>query len=374
MTDELPTSSMGQVAVFQPNPDIVWVGTGEANPRNSMGVGRGVWKTVDGGRTWQALGLEGSERISRIALHPTDPDVAWVAALGPAWSDGEQRGVFRTRDGGRTWETVLYVDESTGAADMIQDPTNPNKLIVAMWEYRRWPWYFVSGGPGSGIHITYDGGDTWTRLGPEDGLPSGALGRIGLAMSGSDPDVVYALVESQRSVLLRSDDGGHSFRTVNRERGVNPRPFYYADLRVDPTNENRVYRVAGRLDVSHDGGRNFETVVSSRIIHGDVHGLWLSPDGRTLIQGNDGGVGISYDRGETWRFVSNLVLAQYYHINVDSMMPYNVLGGMQDNGSASTGTPASPWTPTTPAPSTSAASSCTGPPTTARPGRPCPRT
>ncbi len=333
MTDDLPTSSIGQVAVFQANPDVVWVGTGEANPRNSMGVGRGVWRSVDGGRSWEPLGLEGSERISRILLHPTDPDVAWVAALGPAWSDGEERGVFRTRDGGATWERVLYVGPSTGAADLVADPTNPDRMIAAMWDYRRWPWYFRSGGPGSGLHVTWDGGDSWERLGVENGLPAGDLGRVGLAIAPGSPNVVYALVEAERSALLRSDDGGHSWRTVSRERDINPRPFYYADLRVDPTNENRLYRVAGRLDVSEDGGESFETVVPSSIIHGDVHELWISPDGQTLIQGNDGGIGISYNRGETWRFVSNLVLAQYYHINVDSMLPYNVLGGMQDNGS-----------------------------------------
>ncbi len=333
MTDNLPASSIGQVSVFQPNPDIVWVGTGEANPRNSMGVGRGVWKSVDGGRTWQDVGLHDSEHISRIILHPTNPDVAWVAALGPAWSDGEQRGVFRTTDGGETWERVLYTNESSGAADLVIDPSNPNHLIAAMWDFRRWPWYFRSGGPGSGVYSSYDAGATWTQLGPDDGLPAGELGRTGLAFAESSPNVVYALVEASRSALLRSDDGGHSWHTVSRERGINPRPFYYADIRVDPTNENRLYRVAGSLDVSEDGGESFETVVRSSIIHGDVHELWLSPDGKTLIQGNDGGVGISYDRGGTWRFVANLVLGQYYHVNVDSMLPYNILGGMQDNGS-----------------------------------------
>jgi photosystem II stability/assembly factor-like uncharacterized protein len=331
--DDATTSSIGQVAVFPANPAIVWAGTGEANPRNSMGVGRGVWKSIDGGRTWDFVGLGASERISRILLHPTDPDVAWVAALGPAWSDGEERGVFRTTDGGATWERVLFANASTGAADLVMDPRNPNKLIAAMWDYRRWPWYFRSGGPGSGLHISYDGGDSWEQLGPGDGLPRGELGRTGLAIAAGDPDVVYALVEAERSVLLRSDDGGHRWRTVTDQRGINPRPFYYADIRVDPTNENRVYRVAGSLDVSEDGGKTFETVVSSRLIHGDVHDLWIGADGRTLIQANDGGIGISRNRGETWRFVPNLVLAQYYHVNVDSMLPYNVLGGMQDNGS-----------------------------------------
>jgi len=332
--DDAATSSIGAVAIDQRNPDDVWVGTGESNVRNSMGVGRGVYRTRDGGRTWKPLGLESSERISRIIRDPDDGEVAWVAALGRAWSDGEERGVFRTRNGGATWEKVLYVDERTGAADLVMDPSNPDRLIAAMWEYRRWPWTFSSGGPGSGLYITHDGGDTWNRLTDADGLPSGELGRIGLAYAPGRPDVVYALVEATRSELFRSDDGGLSWRTVSRDRGINPRPFYYADIEVDPANENRLYRIAGSLDVSEDGGHTFRTVVSSGKIHGDVHALWLDPaDGELLIQGNDGGIGISPDRGASWRFVSNLPLGQYYHIAVDADTPFNIYGGMQDNGS-----------------------------------------
>ncbi len=332
--DDEATSSIGAVAIAQRNPDIVWVGTGEANPRNSMGVGRGVWRTVDGGRSWRFLGLAASERISRIVLHPDDPNIAWVAALGPAWSDGTERGVFRTTDGGATWERQLFVDERTGAADLVMDPSNPNTMLAAMWSYRRWPWFFESGGPGSGLFITHDGGVNWRRLGPEDGLPAGELGRIGIAFARSAPRVVYALVEAERNALLRSDDGGHRWRTVNAEDGVNPRPFYYADIEVDPVNENRIYRIAGSLDVSDDGGRTFRTVVPSSKIHGDVHAVWLDPrDGQLLMQGNDGGIGISPDRGQTWRFVANLPLAQYYHISVDMDVPFNIYGGLQDNGS-----------------------------------------
>ncbi|UCF39619.1 MAG: hypothetical protein JSW43_07665 [Gemmatimonadota bacterium] len=332
--DEQATSSIGAVAVFQPNPDIVWVGTGEGNPRNSAGVGRGIYKSVDGGRTWSHLGLEGSERIHRVVLHPTNPDVAYLAAMGPTWADGEERGVYKTQDGGQTWQRVLYVDQRTGAADLVMDPSNPNKLFAAMWEHRRWPWFFESGGPGSGLFVTYDGGDRWTRLTAADGLPPGELGRIGLAVAHNDPNVVYALVEAERSVLLRSDDGGHRWRTVNDEPGIAPRPFYYADIRVDPQNENRLYSIHGRCTVSEDAGKTFRTVVQSGIIHGDVHELWIHPsDSRVLIMGNDGGVGISYDRGEHWRFVENLPLAQFYHVNVDLDTPYNVYGGLQDNGS-----------------------------------------
>jgi photosystem II stability/assembly factor-like uncharacterized protein len=332
--DEQGTASIGAVAIFQPNPDIVWVGTGEGNPRNSAGVGNGIYRSVDGGRTWTHLGLERSEHIHRVVLHPTNSDVAYLAALGPTWSDGEERGVYKTTDGGRTWQRVLFVNQRTGGADLVMDPSNPNKLFAAMWEHRRWPWFFESGGPGSGLYVTYDGGEHWTHRTEDDGLPPGELGRIGLAVASNDPNVVYALVEATNSALLRAEDGGPSWRTVNDERGIAPRPFYYADIRVDPQNENRLYSIHGRCTVSEDAGKTFTTVVQSGIIHGDVHELWIHPnDSRLLIMGNDGGVGISYDRGDNWRFVENLPLAQFYHINVDLDTPFNVYGGLQDNGS-----------------------------------------
>ena len=332
--DDQSVSSIGDVAVFQAAPDIVWVGTGEGNVRNSAGVGNGIYKSMDGGETWTHVGLERSERIHRVVLHPTDPSIAYLAVLGPTWSDGEERGVYRTTDGGATWDRVLYVNERTGAADLVMDPGNPNKLFVAMWEHRRWPWFFTSGGPGSGLYVTHDAGENWKRYTEEDGLPQGELGRSGIAIAKNDPNVVYALVEAEKSALLRSDDGGQSWRTVNDSRGINPRPFYYADIRVDPLNENRIYRLHSRITVSEDAGKSFETVVSSSIIHGDVHELWIDPeDSRILIMGNDGGIGFSYDRGDNWRFVENLPLAQFYHLSVDMATPFNVYGGLQDNGS-----------------------------------------
>ncbi len=332
--DEQPVLGVGAISVFQANPDIVWVGTGEGNPRNSAGVGDGIYKSVDGGHTWRLMGLTGSERIARVVTHPTDPDVVWVGVMGPAWSDGEVRGVYRTTDGGESWERVLWVDEGTGVADLVLDPTNPDKLFAAMWDFRRDPWFFRSGGPGSGLFVTRDGGDTWDRLGPEEGLPEGDLGRIGLAIAQSDPDVVYALVEATRSALLRSDDGGRSFHVISDRQGVAPRPFYYADLRVDPENENRLYSLHSSIQVSEDQGRTFRTVVSSGIIHGDVHELWIDPsDSRHMIMGNDGGIGITWNRGEDWRFVENLTLAQFYHVSLDDAVPFNIYGGLQDNGS-----------------------------------------
>jgi photosystem II stability/assembly factor-like uncharacterized protein len=333
MFDGEPVNSIGAVKVNPSAPDVVWVGTGEGSVRNSMGVGRGVWRTIDGGLTWKHLGLERTERIENIVLHPTDPEVAWVSALGPAWSDGTERGVFRTKDGGRTWQKVLYVDERTGAFSLVQDPSNPHHLLASTWEYRRWPWFFRSGGPGSGLWQSRDGGDTWSRLTVEHGLPAGELGRIGLAWAENEPSVVYALVEAERPALLRSDDGGRTWRAVNQDRDVTDRPFYYNRIAVDPTNENRVYRISTFLSMSEDGGRTFRIIAPWSTVHVDHHALWQSADGRTLISGNDGGVYISHNRGGSWRFVENLVLAQFYHLAVDDAVPFNVYGGLQDNGS-----------------------------------------
>lgn len=333
LTDSLPAYSIGAVAIFQAAPDIVWIGTGERNRRNTAGVGTGIYRSLDGGKTWQHLGLDSTGAIDAIILHPTNPDLAYVAALGNTWSESSHRGVYRTGDGGKTWQKILYVNPTTGAGDLVMDPSNPNHLLAAMWDHRRWPWFFRSGGPGSGLYATYDGGDTWKRLGPKDGLPEGELGRIGLDFSRSNPKVVYAVVEASRSALLRSEDGGDSWKVVNRERGIAQRPFYYAQVRVDPTNENRVYNVHGTIDLSEDGGKSFRVLLPFERVHVDHHALWISPDGKILYDGNDGGVYLSRDRGASWRFVENLPLAQFYHIAVDHATPYNVMGGLQDNGS-----------------------------------------
>lgn len=332
--DEQPVHSIGAVAVFQPSSDVVWVGTGEGNTRNSTSVGNGVYRSLDGGRTWEHLGLENTERIHKIVLHPTDPDVAYVAALGRLWGENPERGVYRTTDGGATWERILYVNERTGAADLAMDHTNPRKLFAAMWEHGRRPYYFESGGPGSGLYVTHDGGDTWERRTVDDGLPEGDLGRIGIGVSRSNPEIVYALVEAERSALLRSEDGGESFRAVNRETNIAPRPFYYARIWVDPLNPDRVYNVHSLITRSEDGGRTFETLVPFNRAHPDHHAFWIHPeDPELLMTGNDGGFYLSDDRGEHWDFSANLPFAQFYHIRVDRETPYHVYGGLQDNGS-----------------------------------------
>lgn len=331
--DNQSVSSIGAVAINQANPDIVWVGTGEAAVRNSCGVGRGVYLTIDGGRNWDLLGLEKTEKISKIILDPNNSDTAYVAALGTTWGENPQRGVYKTIDRGKSWNKILYIDEKTGAADMAMDPGNPNKIIAAMWQHRRWPWFFKSGGLGSGLYITVNGGKDWKKLTPEDGLPKGELGRIGIAFSTNKPKIVYALVEAKKTVLLRSDNGGFKWTVVNDKPEVANRPFYYQRIWVNPVNENIIYMLHGSMLVSRDGGKNFENLPSFNQAHSDFHAMWIHPKGEMMIVGNDGGVVISHNRGKSWRFVENLPVGQFYHVSFDMETPYNIYGGLQDNGS-----------------------------------------
>ena len=332
--DEEKVAAIGAVAVNQKNPAILWVGTGEGNVRNSASVGNGVYRSLDGGVTWSHLGLDATERIYRILLHPDEPDTAWVCALGREWGENPERGVFRTRDGGKSWAKVLYVDDKTGCGDLALDPSNPQKLIASMWQFRRWPHFFRSGGPGSGLHVSWDGGTTWKRLQEEDGLPPGELGRIGLAFARSNPQIVYALVEATKSALLRSEDGGRSFKSVNEEPNVAPRPFYFGDLRVDPRNPDRLYSLDYTVRISEDAGRHFRPRVRWDEIHGDHHAMWIDPaNPEHFYVGNDGGVAVTHDGGRNNWFIANLPLAQFYHVAVDAAVPYNVYGGLQDNGS-----------------------------------------
>jgi photosystem II stability/assembly factor-like uncharacterized protein len=338
--DEEAVASIGAIAINQSNPDIIWVGTGEGNTRNSTSLGGGMYKSIDGGRTWKLVGLEKSERINRIALHPDNPDIAYAAALGTLWGPNETRGIFKTTDGGASWQKILYRDERSGGTDIKIDPFNSEKLYASLWQHRRWPYFFESGGPGSGLYISWDGGASWKQKTEEDGLPKGQLGRITFSPSPAQPGRVYALVEAEKSAMLRSDDGGESWTRTNENYDIAIRPFYYTDITADPKNADRVYNVASKLSVSIDAGKTFELnpvidcCAASNTVHIDNHAFWINPtDPRHLVIGNDGGIAISRDRGETWRYVRNLPLSQFYHIAVDNDHPYNIYGGLQDNGS-----------------------------------------
>lgn len=344
--DNEKAMSIGAVAIQQSNPDVIWAGTGEGNPRNSLNGGFGIYKSLDAGKTWQLMGLEKTRHIYRIVIDTSNPNTVYVGAIGSPWGEHPERGVFKTTDGGKTWSKILYVDEKTGCADLVADPNNPNKLFAAMWEHRRKPWTFTSGGQGSGLYVTVDGGENWKEITSEDGFPEGDLGRIGVAVSPSDPDRVYALVESKDNALYRSDDGGYTWQMINSGQDIGNRPFYYSEIYVDPINENRVYSIFTYVNVSEDGGKSFSQLMpaygTSNGVHPDHHAFYINPqDPDFLIDGNDGGLNISHDRGESWRFVENLPVAQFYHINVDMEFPYNVYGGLQDNGSW--GGPAYVW-------------------------------
>ena len=331
--NELPLS-IGAVAVSQKNPDVVWVGTGEGNPRNSLTGGYGVYRSLDAGKTWELMGLEKTRNVHRIIIHPDDPNTVYIGAIGSPWGDHEERGVFKTTDGGETWKKILYVDKMTGVGDMVMDPANPNKILVNMWQHRREPWFFTSGGPSSGLYMTLDGGKNWTKQSAEkNGLPEGDLGRMGLAFATNNPNRVYALIEAKQNALYRSDDGGFNWEMINKNRDIGNRPFYYYDIYVDPKNENRVYSIFTNVHRSEDGGKSFENIIGRNLIHVDNHALYIHPDNpKYMLLGNDGGLAITRDMGKTWQFIENLPLGQFYHIEVDNEFPYNVYGGLQDNG------------------------------------------
>lgn len=322
-------SSIGSLAVDPVHPEIIWAGTGEGNPRNSVTGGYGIYRSLDGGQTWKCMGLELTRYIHRIIIDPVNPDIVYAGAIGNPWAPHKERGVFRTRDGGKTWSQVLFTNETSGVADMVMDPSSPGKIFVAMWDHRRWPWFFESSSAGSGLWVTHDGGDTFTRV--RIGLPE-ETGRMGLAIAASRPDYVYAYVESKTTAIYRSTDGGKTWQQRG-DKNIGNRPFYYAEIYVDPQNENRVYTLFSGVNVSEDGGLTFPRSITGSV-HLDHHAWWIDPvNPDRMLDGNDGGMAISYDRGETWRHIENLPLGQFYHIRTDNETPYNVYGGLQDNGS-----------------------------------------
>ena len=333
--DDQPTINIGSIAIQQSNPNVVWVGTGEGNPRNSVNMGGGIFKSIDGGLTWKSMGLEKTINIHRIIIDPANPDVVYAGVIGFPFGEHPERGVFKTTNGGQSWEKILYTNEKSGVAEMVMDPANPSKLVVAMWQHRRTPWDFKSGGPGSGLYITYDGGKTWKKKGEADGLPKGDFGRLGLAISRSSPNKIYALVEAPKNGLYRSDDGGEKWTLVTDDPTVaTDRPFYYNEIYVDPKVETRLYKLSAPLSVSEDGGKTFKVLATPDQVHSDHHAFWIHPTNPNLIiEGNDGGLAISRDHGKSWTNPEAIPAGQFYHINVDNEVPYNIYGGLQDNGS-----------------------------------------
>jgi photosystem II stability/assembly factor-like uncharacterized protein len=325
--DNEGSASVGDIAIAQTDANLIWVGTGENNNRQSSSWGDGVYKSADGGRTWRNMGLRSSRQIARIIVDPVDFNVVYVAALGDLWSAGGERGVYKTTDGGETWHQVLGVDEQTGATELVIDPNNNKVLYAATYQRQRQPWGMNGGGPGSAIWKTTDGGAHWTKL--ENGIPAGPKGRIGMDIWRANPNVVYARIEHPTDGgVYRTDDGGASWRKLSAE---NPRPMYFSQIRVDPKTDSRVYMLGVSLHISDDGGRTWRAD-GAQNIHVDHHAMWINPANTDhLILGNDGGVAISHDRSKTWVFLPNLMFAQAYHVIYDMQTPYHVCAGLQDN-------------------------------------------
>ncbi|MDA7978210.1 MAG: hypothetical protein MPJ50_05505 [Pirellulales bacterium] len=332
------TISIGDVVVSPSNPDIVWVGTGEHNPRNSVSWGDGVYKSTDGGKTWKNMGLKDSFQIGRMAIHPTNPDIVYVGALGRLWGPNRQRGVFKTTDGGETWRKVLFVSENTGIIELQMNPDDPDTLLAAAYQRRRDGFDggepAISSGPESGVYKTTDGGKKWTRL--SKGLPEGDMGRTGIDYYQSDPDIVYLQTGGSRvrdgsNGVYRSEDGGDSWKKVN---DLSIRPMYYSQIRVDPSDDQRVYTMATSSHRSTDGGKTFSSGFAGRPrTHEDSHELWIDPrDGAHMILGNDGGLFQTYDYGRNWDFIGNLPIAQSYHVGLSPQRRYWAYTGLQDNG------------------------------------------
>jgi photosystem II stability/assembly factor-like uncharacterized protein len=328
--DKEGTSSIGSIALANSNPNVIYVGTGEACIRGNISHGDGVYKSLDGGKTWKNIGLRDSRAIGKVIINPTNPDIVFVAALGHPYGPNAERGIFRTSDGGKTWEKVLYKDENSGGIDVAFDPHNPNILFAALWQARRTSWSFSSGGPGSGLYRSADGGTTWKRI-EEHGLPKGPYGKIGVAVA-ANSERVYALIEAHNpdGGLYRSDDGGESWQLINPSHSLWQRPWYYMHVIADPKDENALYIMNVDAYKSTDGGHLFNKV---KIPHGDNHGLWIDPlDTRRMIASNDGGVTLTLDGGKNWTPQDNQPTAQFYHVITDTSTPYRVYGPQQDSG------------------------------------------
>ncbi|MGC1636215.1 MAG: hypothetical protein WA744_12235, partial [Candidatus Acidiferrales bacterium] len=337
--DKETSQSVGAIAIDPQAAKTIWVGTGESWTRNSVSIGDGIYKSTDGGENWTNMGLKDSERISKILIDPKDGNTVYACVPGKLWSDSDDRGVYKTTDGGKTWAKILKgANLSTGCSMMSMSSADSKVIFVGMWDFRRKGWTFRSGGDsptspsGSGLFMTADGGATWTDLDEKSakGLPPKPWGRIAVTIAPAKPNVVYALIESTRSALFRSDDGGKTWQERDRSQWMVWRPFYFANLIVDPKNENKVYKPDLTLIMSDDGGKSFSSIGGSA--HGDFHDVWVNPDNSNhLIAGDDGGVWYSYDSGNTWWKAGNLPISQFYHVSLDDADPFHVFGGLQDN-------------------------------------------
>jgi photosystem II stability/assembly factor-like uncharacterized protein len=328
LTDKDPISSVGAIAVADSNPSVIYVGTGESCIRGNISYGNGMYKSTDGGKSWIHIGLENTQHIARVVVNPNNADIVYVAALGHAYGPNPDRGVFRTTDGGKTWQKVLFKDDKTGAIDLSSDPHNPNVLFAALWQAQRTPWSLDSGGPGSGLYKSVDGGSTWKRL-EGKGMPSGILGRIGVSVSGADSERVYALIESKESGLYRSDDGGDTWNKVNDDQRMTQRAWYFTHIFADPKSVDTVYVLNTGAFRSSDGGKSLTLLPAP---HGDHHGFWIDPTNPSrMINSNDGGATISVDGGKTWSTQYNQPTAQFYHVAADNQFLYYLYGAQQDN-------------------------------------------
>ncbi len=333
--DNEGSGSIGCLSISKADNNIIWVGTGEASNRNSVGWGDGIYKSIDAGATWTNMGLKETEQIAHIVTHHKDPNKVWVAVIGPLWSASEHRGVYMTEDGGKTWKKTLYIDENTGASALVVDPNNNNILYAGMYERRRYPWTFRSGGPNGGIYKSTDGGKTWKKL--TQGLPKGQTGKIGLTIYLKNPKIVYAIIEAERGStpetnqngVYRTDNGGDSW---TKKGTHSTRPFYYHKIHVDPSDDTRIYSLSTNLMLSTDSGQTWRSMPTR--VHPDWHAMWINPnDSNHIWAGNDGGMFVSYDKGNTWKHMSNIIGAQFYAIGFDMAVPYHIYGGLQDNGS-----------------------------------------
>jgi photosystem II stability/assembly factor-like uncharacterized protein len=325
--------SIGALAIDQKNPQVIYVGTGESNMRNSVSIGDGMYKSTDGGDNWKKIGLDSTEHISKIVINPLNSNEIYVTAPGALWSDSKHRGLYKSSDAGATWQKILYIDEKTGCADLLMDPMHPEVLLASTWQFRRTPYSFNSGGNGSGLYKSEDSGKTWREI--KNGLPSKPFGRIAMCLAPSDPKQMFAIVESNNTGLYISSDGGENWKSQSASFNIVSRPFYFSTIAVDPKDPKRVYRPALNFSFSTDGGYSFaDASYEGAPIHPDMHAIWINPANPNVIYvGSDGGVYVSLDRGVTWQYIHNLPVSQFYHVAYDLKEPYNVYGGLQDNGS-----------------------------------------